>query len=657
MQKRIWAWILAMTLVLTVFPCSAVPAHGAEAAGELGEEVEWALDDDGSLTISGRGPMEEDAALEEEIWDQVYRVEVRDGVTSIAPRLFANMENLTDVELPDSLEVIGSQAFRETALTEIHLPEGLKEIGALAFYACSGITRVEIPASVEKIGDGAFWENFRTAQEGPVGYAVEEGNPAYWADARGVLFNKEKTRLIHAPENVFLAAGEQSEAWDTYEVPEGVRELAPYAFAFCGLREISLPESLERIEDYAFQGMEKLERVVFSGNAPQLGTDCFDRKAGSKLKLYYKEGKDGWSGEAWQDYSLEELHEHRYTATVTDPTCTEGGYTTYSCVCGDFYTQDQTNPLDHDYKARVTQPSCGAAGYTTYICTRCADSYMGDPTAALGHDYESKVTAPSCTDRGWTEHRCRRCADSYRDAATAALGHSYKTGRCTRCGAQDPNWTAPTEPVPTEPKPNEPKPTEPKPTEPAPTEPEPTVPPANPFTDVKPGKYYYDAVQWAVRNQVTNGVDETHFAPSGTCTRGEIATFLWRAAGSPEPQGTRSPFVDVTEGSYYTKAVLWAAEAGITNGTDAAHFRPGAPCTRGQVACFLYRFRGWTSKGENPFRDVSQGSYYYEAVLWAAEAGITNGTDPSHFSPQQRCSRGEIVCFLFRLMKEAGFPH
>ena len=169
----------------------------------------------------------------------------------------------------------------------------------------------------------------------------------------------------------------------------------------------------------------------------------------------------------------------------------------------------------------------------------------------------------------------------------------------------------------------------------------------NPFTDVPSGAYYYDAVLWAVENGVTDGVTATLFAPDAACTRAQIVTFLWRAAGSPEPNGT-SAFTDVPAGAYYAKAVAWAVENGITTGTSDTTFSPDAPCTRGQSMTFLYRARKGAANASTGFTDVPAGAYYAAPVAWAVENGITNGTGTATFSPDAPCTRAEIVTFLYR---------
>lgn len=172
----------------------------------------------------------------------------------------------------------------------------------------------------------------------------------------------------------------------------------------------------------------------------------------------------------------------------------------------------------------------------------------------------------------------------------------------------------------------------------------------NPFVDVKQGDYYYDAVQWAVGKKITSGTSATTFTPDGICTRAQTVTFLWRSQGSPKAAGAENPFTDVSKDAYYYDAVLWAVEQGITNGTSATTFSPDATVTRGQTAAFLWRVakQPQVDQTANPFADVTQDAYYYNAVLWAVAKEITNGTSSTTFSPDQGCTRAQIVTFLWR---------
>ena len=172
------------------------------------------------------------------------------------------------------------------------------------------------------------------------------------------------------------------------------------------------------------------------------------------------------------------------------------------------------------------------------------------------------------------------------------------------------------------------------------------------FVDVPDDAYFYDPVKWAVDNGVTNGIDETHFGPDLSCTRAQMVTFLWRVAGSPEPAAENNPFTDVEAGSYYEKAVLWAVEKGITNGTSETTFSPEMTVTRGQSVTFLYRFTGEKTDADIPFEDVEEGAYYEEAVQWAVSAEVTKGTSETSFEPESPCTRAQIVTFLYRVMAE-----
>ena len=177
------------------------------------------------------------------------------------------------------------------------------------------------------------------------------------------------------------------------------------------------------------------------------------------------------------------------------------------------------------------------------------------------------------------------------------------------------------------------------------------------FVDVEPQEYYALPVDWAVAKGITNGTGAYTFSPMEPCTRGQVVTFLWRAAGSPEPKSANHPFTDIKPSDYFYKAVLWAVEQGITNGMDLTHFGPDVPCTRAHVVTFLWRANGKpAAEAANPFVDVPAEEYYAEPVLWAVEQGITNGMDATHFGPDNICLRGQIVTFLYRAMADPDEP-
>lgn len=169
------------------------------------------------------------------------------------------------------------------------------------------------------------------------------------------------------------------------------------------------------------------------------------------------------------------------------------------------------------------------------------------------------------------------------------------------------------------------------------------------FSDVKPGAYYYDAVQWAVQQGIATGTSETTFAPDQTCTRAQALTLLWRAAGSPTPPNKNCDMKDVKSDAYYANAVYWAAGKGITSG---AEFHPDDPATRSQMTAFLYRSAGSPAVSKpTPYKDVPADADYAKAVAWASEKGIVSGTGEGKFDPDGKCTRGQIVTMLYRAKK------
>ena len=176
------------------------------------------------------------------------------------------------------------------------------------------------------------------------------------------------------------------------------------------------------------------------------------------------------------------------------------------------------------------------------------------------------------------------------------------------------------------------------------------VPTVAGFDDVPANAYYADAVVWAVNEGITTGKTGSSFAPKDNCTRAEMVTFLWRAMGCPKAEG-KNTFSDVKDNAYYTEAVIWAADAGLTTGTTEGKFSPNDVVTRGQTVTFLYRLAGEPEVGaDNPFSDIAAGKFYTKGVLWAVQTGVTTGASNSTFEPKSPCTRGQIVTFLYRDM-------
>ena len=348
---------------------------------------------------------------------------------------------------------------------------------------------------------------------------------------------------------------------------------------------------------------------------------------------------------------------HNYVLTSSTATCTEAGTATYTCTkCGDSYTESvAANGHSFTTKAsdsKATDATCTAAATYYVRCDNCdavSDSVTVPVGDANGHTpaaavEENRVEA-TCTATGSYDEvvYCSVCkAEISRAQKTIdKLPHDFGNNLeyCKNgCGTKNPNYVPPYNP-PHKPsvKPN-----------PTPSKPE---TPENPFVDVKKDDYYYDAVIWAVGKGIAKGVTDTTFQPNASCTRAEMVTFLYRAAGSPEPTNKVNPFTDVAEDSYYYKAVLWAVEKGIAKGTSETTFSPNDTCTRGQAVAFLYRYANSPAvSGNNSFADVSETAYYYNATLWAVSGKVTEGTSATTFSPNDLCTRGQIVTFLYRYM-------
>ena len=329
------------------------------------------------------------------------------------------------------------------------------------------------------------------------------------------------------------------------------------------------------------------------------------------------------AGEVWKqgaDYPEfadgEQPHEHSFGdwTVTTAPTCTGKGIETRTCECGETETREVA-ALGHSYEAVVTAPTCTEGGYTTYTCSVCGDSYTADETAPLGHTEEVvPAKEATCTEDGLTEGtKCSVCGETLvAQEVIPALGHSWKGVECERCDATR----------------------------------------ENPFVDVPNDSFCIDPVLWAVEEGITTGTSATTFDPNGKCARAIVVTFLWRAAGSPEPETANNPFTDVKESDFYYKAVLWAVEEGITTGTSATTFSPTELCNRATVVTFLYRAMGSpaVNSTENPFSDVKVDSWYGPAVLWAVENGITNGMGDGTFGVGATCTRAQVVTFLYRTL-------
>lgn len=281
----------------------------------------------------------------------------------------------------------------------------------------------------------------------------------------------------------------------------------------------------------------------------------------------------------------------------------------------------------------LTEATCTTDGLRQHTCTVCG--HVDEAVLAhLGHAYEVLERVEStCRHAGYERSVCERCGRE-KKRSLPLEAHQWgpwivtkkagidrpgeETSTCSVCGRKQYRAIPPLD---------------------------------NPFVDLgNESSPYFTPILWAVREGITTGTSSTTFSPDRACTRGQFVTFLWRAAGSPAPKSTVSPFTDVQNRSqYYYQAVLWAVERGITTGVSPNRFDPEGVITRSQAAAFFYRYDGSPPvSGKNPFLDVPQAQYYYRAVLWAVSHGITNGTSATAFSPNAFCTRGQMAAFLYR---------
>ena len=322
---------------------------------------------------------------------------------------------------------------------------------------------------------------------------------------------------------------------------------------------------------------------------------------------------------------------------IVAPTCTTKGLSVKMCpTCGAYATDRNGDPVYYyvpavecvaaDELANVKEATCTEDGYTgDSVCKWCGKVLKaGEVVKAAGHTPEEvAAVAATCTKTGLTAgSKCSVCGEVLTaQEVVPALGHKFVNGVCTVCGEKDPNYVAPV---------------------------------VNPFKDVEKTSPYYDAIIWAADKGVTTGKTADTFGINDGCTRAQIVTFLYRAAGSPAVKAdTVNPFTDVSKDSVYYNAILWAVEKGITKGTTETTFDPNAVCTRGQIVTFLFRASGdeKVATGTN-FADVAAGSYCADAVAWAVANKVANGFADGSFRPEATCTRGQAVTFIYRALAE-----
>ena len=552
-------------------------------------------------------------------------VTIGNSVTSIGDWAFYGCDSLTSVTIPDSVTSIGGGAFNTcTGLASVTIPDSVTNIGKYAFSGCSGLTSVTIGKSVTNIGSHAF---------------------AHCKGLTEINYNAKVMEDFTGDSNVFYNAGTSG---------SGIK--------------VTFGENVKKVPNLLFSTLynedsPKISEIIFLGNAPAIGSRSFSSVTAS---AYYPYGNDTWTSEVMKDYGGhitwipysdaeatsfvcngktsyivgEELDTSSISVTIKrSDGCIEkynyasgeitlGEYDmsksgkqsisvtckgvttkltiyvhslasetmpandypesshnyednldkTYTYTADGAYSLDVTFSSDTETEADIDYIYVNETKYTgkelanktvhingdtltVHLVSDRSDGAYGfsiDSIVAtyLVHEYTDTVVAPTCTEKGYTIHTCA-CGESYMDGYVKAIGHEYKDGKCVHCGAKDLTLVE------------------------------------NPFVDVSESSVYYDAILWAYYHepqQITGGYTATEFRPGNPCTRGQVVTFLWRAAGCPEPTGVTSMFKDASSiAEPYQKAVAWAVENGITTGYNDGSFRPNATCTRWAVVLFMYR--------------------------------------------------------------------
>ncbi len=697
--------ILVIALTLAIVFGFVMPAHAAKtvASGSCGENVTWRLDSDGVFTVSGSGPMSNYSTYSDEIgasyswyetdapaplvpWydhlGEIRSAVIEPGVTSVGHGAFTFCAGLTSASLPDGLKKIGSSSFGWCkSLREIKIPDTVTDIGYAVFEQCENLQSIRLPAVLNWIPSGAL-KGCTSLQR----IDLAPGNTKY-RTVDGVLFSADGTELIQYP------AGRKG----AYVIPDGVTKYG-IAFESCagltkltipasitqfswlencsGLKECVLPAGMTEIPDSFFRGCAALERVNIPKTVTRIGGDAFSG-CSSLQELVLPEGLTSIGG--WAFIDCDSLKHMNLPSTLTeigelafcnckswcDDVVVPSGvrvlqkWTFLSCESLTSITLPDTLEEIGDWcfaqdpgltEIRIPNSVKTIGENAFYECANLKWIILPPGLTVIsewmfGNDKKlDTVGIPRSVKQidYYAFGGCWYLRDVYYEG-TEAEWNQIRIDNTDRWNGDlleaNIHFNSDLSKMP---KPQDRQDDPPKP---------PVKVPVGGFADVYMGDYYAEPVLWAVQHdpQITNGTSPTTFSPAQPCTRAQMVTFLWRAAGCPEPGSAKNPFRDVKSGDYFYQAVLWAVEQGITNGTSKTTFSPSAPVTRAQTVTFLHRAAGSPkASGKNPFADVPNDQYYAAAVLWAAQNGITKGTDEKHFSPNAICTRAQIVTFLYR---------
>ncbi len=703
-MKKFLALTLALVLVVGLLPLNARAAQ----SGSWGDQQTWTLEE-GVLTISGYGDM----AHADYVYDgageiigttapwygmEVTDVVIAEGISSVGNLAFLGMDTVETVSLPHNLTVIGYDAFRGcTALTTINLPDTLTVLDVCAFegcvslqgpleipdlvtrledrvfYGCTSLTEVLLPEGLYYLGMEAF--RYSGIQEltlpTPLEFLglgaladcpdltaihVAGGNPHLSSDAQGALYNLEQTTLHQLPGG-FCGA---------YTMPATVTRLDALWSAGCReLTELNINANLQELEYQSLADCENLEFIRVDGANPSLRADengvLYGKVKGGEA-LYHVPALYAADSTFRVPENVVFIGDSafRHCDFLTDIVIPAGvaaiePATFYGCDSLTGIWFDENHP---GYRSNEEGIVFSADGTVLQFYPTGLSGYYAIPEgvtdiggcAFAGANVEALRLPSSLEFIGtWAFQDCEALADLLFTGEKPRASYIGALSSIT-ANVHYPDWLASWADPDLE---GEGLTYIPYSADAVPTLPGQSEEPVEcPFTDVPLGQWYTEPVLWAVEKGVTNGMGDGTFGVNLPCNRAQVVTFLWRAAGCPEPASTDCPFTDVDVNQWYGKPVLWAVENGITNGVSVTEFGINLPCNRATVVTFLWRAEGKPepASADCPFTDVDMSQWYGKPVLWAVENGITNGMGDGTFGINGICNRAQVVTFLYRAM-------
>lgn len=601
MKKKLFLGTCGLFMAMAVaMPVSQMNAEAAVVTGTCGNNITWEYNDETfELVLSGSGAMTE-SEYGKQPWkdynDDIKSVVVNDGITSIGKNAFCELYALESVVIPNSVTSIEDYAFAYTDIVSLDLPEGLISIGEDAFWACEELVDMELPEGIQSIGRQAFggcenWEN------GDIPSGVKELGAAVFQGCMKLESAVIPDGITAVPSHMFS----RCQSLRIVVLPDSVTSIDDMAFEGCySLQKIDIPDGVTQISRSAFGDCKRLTEVTIPKGVTSLPSRIFSgcvalKKVNLPDGITYI-GLNAFDGcKALTNITLPSALIQMPAGTFKD------------CIrLTSIHLPEGLEVIANDNFTNAKNL------FRITIDSRAVLKAIADPELDEGIlDYPKTVYIKSDIndELNLTQYGYSKAGQTTKGGKQYIIyaDHAHNENHCSICmntGIE--------------------------------------------FTDVKTGDYYYSPVIWAADEGVTAGLTNTLFGPNDACTRAQVVTFLWRAEGSPEVTETES-FGDVPEGAYYYDAVHWAAANGITYGYGNGLFGSEDMVTRAQFVSFLWRMKGEKKVDcANPFKDLSKEAYYYDAVLWAVEKGITAGLYPDQFAPNATCTRGQVVSFIFR---------